>query len=87
MRQHVVRPLQSLANMLEALREGDYSMRGRNVDPDDAMGEVMVEVNSLGRTLYDQRLEALEAGAAAAESHRRRRHRRVRFDSKLGCGS
>src|SRR5690606_3618722 len=25
-RRHVVRPLQTLANMLEALREGDYSM-------------------------------------------------------------
>jgi two-component system nitrogen regulation sensor histidine kinase NtrY len=62
-RRHVVRPLQTLANMLEALREGDYSMRGRNVDPEDAFGEVMVEVNTLSRTLYDQRLEALEAGA------------------------
>jgi nitrogen fixation/metabolism regulation signal transduction histidine kinase len=62
-RQRVVQPLRSLANMLEALREGDYSMRGRNVDPEDSMGEVMVEVNSLGRTLQDQRLEALEAGA------------------------
>jgi nitrogen fixation/metabolism regulation signal transduction histidine kinase len=62
-RRHVVRPLQALANMLEGLREGDYSMRGRNVDPEDAFGEVMVEVNTLSRTLYDQRLEALEAGA------------------------
>jgi len=62
-RRHVVRPLQTLANMLEALREGDYSMRGRNVDPEDSFGEVMVEVNTLSRTLYDQRLEALEAGA------------------------
>ena len=63
MRQRVGQPLRSLANMLEALREGDYSMRGRNIDPYDSMGEVMVEVNSLGRTLQDQRLEALEAGA------------------------
>ena len=63
LRRHVVRPLQALANMLEGLREGDYSMRGRNVDPKDAFGEVMVEVNTLSRTLYDQRLEALEAGA------------------------
>ena len=61
-RRRVVRPFQSLANMLEALREGDYSLRGRNVDPEDAVGEVMVEVNTLSRTLYDQRLEALEAG-------------------------
>jgi len=61
-RQRVLQPLQSLANLLEALREGDYSLRGRNVDPEDAVGEVMVEVNTLSRTLYDQRLEALEAG-------------------------
>jgi nitrogen fixation/metabolism regulation signal transduction histidine kinase len=61
-RQRVVHPLQSLANMLEALREGDYSLRGRNIDPEDALGEVMVEVNSLSRTLHYQRLEALEAG-------------------------
>jgi two-component system nitrogen regulation sensor histidine kinase NtrY len=57
-----VRPLQSLANMLEGLREGDYSMRGRNTDPEDVIGEVMIEVNSLSSTLHDQRLEALEAG-------------------------
>jgi two-component system nitrogen regulation sensor histidine kinase NtrY len=61
-RRRVVYPLQSLANLLEALREGDYSMRGRNADPEDAVGEVMVEVNSLSRTLHDQRLEAVEAG-------------------------
>jgi two-component system, NtrC family, nitrogen regulation sensor histidine kinase NtrY len=61
-RQRVVQPLQSLANLLEALREGDYSLRGRNVDPRDAVGEVMVEVNALSHTLHHQRLEALEAG-------------------------
>ena len=58
----IVRPLQSLANMLEGLREGDYSLRGRSVDPEDALGEVMIEVNTLSRTLADQRLEAIEAG-------------------------
>ncbi len=63
LRRRVVRPLQSLANMLEALREGDYSLRGRHADPQDAIGEVMVEVNTLSQTLRDQRLEALEAGA------------------------
>jgi nitrogen fixation/metabolism regulation signal transduction histidine kinase len=62
LRSRVVHPLQALANMLEALREGDYSLRGRRIDPDDALGEVMVEVNSLSHTLHDQRLEALEAG-------------------------
>ena len=48
--------------VLEALREGDYSFRGRNTDAEDAMGEVMMEVNSLSRTLHHQRLEAVEAG-------------------------
>ena len=57
-----IRPMQSLANMLEGLREGDYSMRGRNTNPEDSLGEVMIEVNSLSSTLEDQRLEALEAG-------------------------
>jgi nitrogen fixation/metabolism regulation signal transduction histidine kinase len=66
-RGRVVHPLQSLANLLEALREGDYSQRGRNIDPEDAVGEVMVEVNSLGYTLYDQRLEALEASMLLAK--------------------
>ena len=58
----VTYPLQSLANLLEALREGDYSLRGRTIDPEDAVGEVMIEVNTLSRTLHYQRLEALEAG-------------------------
>jgi PAS domain S-box-containing protein len=58
-----MRPHQSLANMLEGLREGDFSLRGRNTDPEDSIGEVMIEVNSLSSTLHDQRLEALEAGA------------------------
>ncbi|MCC6201647.1 MAG: PAS domain-containing protein [Gammaproteobacteria bacterium] len=61
-RRMIVQPLQALANMLEALREGDYSLRGRNCDPDDALGEVMIEVNALSRTLHQQRIEAIEAG-------------------------
>jgi len=61
-RRQVMHPLQSMANLLEALREGDYSLRGRNVDPEDAIGEVMIEINALSRTLHEQRLEALEAG-------------------------
>ncbi len=61
-RRHVVSPLQSLANLLEALREDDYSQRGRIADPGDALGEVMVELNSLSGMLHEQRLKALEAG-------------------------
>jgi two-component system nitrogen regulation sensor histidine kinase NtrY len=60
-RRRVVFPLQTLSNLLAALREGDYSIRGRQARPDDALGEVMIEVNALGETLREQRLGALEA--------------------------
>jgi len=60
-RDRVVYPLQTLANLLAALREGDYSIRGRGAGPASALSEVMVEVNALGGTLREQRLGALEA--------------------------
>src|SRR5947199_5515277 len=55
--------LQTLPNLLAALREEDFSMRARDARNDDAMGEVMVEVNALIETLREQRLGALEATA------------------------
>src|SRR5581483_10738367 len=60
-RERVVYPLQTLSNLLSALREGDFSVRGRAASFDDALGEVMREVNSLSGTLREQRLGALEA--------------------------
>ena len=60
-RERVVFPLQTLSNLLAALREGDFSVRGRAPRPDDALGEVMREVNTLSGTLREQRLGALEA--------------------------
>ena len=60
-RERVVFPLQTLSNLLGALREGDYSVRGRSPKPNDALGEVMREVNTLGSTLREQRLGAMEA--------------------------
>ncbi|MFL5347652.1 MAG: sensor histidine kinase [Hyalangium sp.] len=62
-RERVSRPLQTVANLLAALREGDYSVRGRGARADDPLGEVMLEINALGDTLREQRLGALEAGA------------------------
>ena len=56
-------PLQTLSNLLAAIREGDFSIRARGARHDDALGEVMVELNSLGQTLREQRLGALEATA------------------------
>jgi two-component system, NtrC family, nitrogen regulation sensor histidine kinase NtrY len=63
LRHRVVFSLQTLSNLLAALREEDFSVRGRDAQRDDAMGEVMIEVNALGETLREQRLGALEASA------------------------
>src|SRR6266511_837541 len=61
LRERIVFPLQTISNLLGALREGDFSVRGRSPRPDDALGEVMREINTLGSTLREQRLGALEA--------------------------
>ena len=61
--ERVVRPLQTLANMLAALREGDFSLRGRMAGADDPLGLALHEINLLGETLRSQRLGALEATA------------------------
>jgi two-component system nitrogen regulation sensor histidine kinase NtrY len=62
-RSRVANPLRTLANLLEALREGDYSIRARVEDPREPLGEVMQQVNAMAATLRDQRLGALEATA------------------------
>jgi two-component system nitrogen regulation sensor histidine kinase NtrY len=62
-RERVVRPLQTLSNMLAALREGDYSIRARRGSPRGPLGLAMFEANILGDTLRGQRLGALEATA------------------------
>lgn len=60
LRGRVVRPLQTLANMLAALREGDYSIRARGTTG-DPLGLAMLEASTLSAILHDQRLDALEA--------------------------
>lgn len=60
-REQVVRPLGTLANMLAALREGDYSIRARVRDADDALSLAYLEVNNLEEILREQRLGAVEA--------------------------
>src|SRR5438105_6428739 len=60
-RERVASPLRTLANLLEAMREGDYSIRGRGARGEDALGDVMQQVNAMGATLRAQRLGALEA--------------------------
>jgi len=63
LRDHVVRPLQTLANVVNALREQDYSVRARLAVPGDAIGELSLEVNTLADLLAKQRTGAVEATA------------------------
>jgi nitrogen fixation/metabolism regulation signal transduction histidine kinase len=62
-RDQLVRPLQTISNLLAALREGDFSIRARDAQSDDALGAVMLEINTLSDTLRTQRLGAQEATA------------------------
>jgi two-component system, NtrC family, nitrogen regulation sensor histidine kinase NtrY len=61
--EHITRPLQTLSNVVSALREEDYSFRSRNALSADALGELSLEINSLADMLQVQRLRALEATA------------------------
>ncbi|HZZ59136.1 MAG TPA: ATP-binding protein [Opitutaceae bacterium] len=57
----VVRPLQTMANLLTALRQGDFSVRARGGARAEALADVMAEINTLSSLLQQQRLSALEA--------------------------
>lgn len=61
--ERVVRPLQTAANLLSALREGDYSIRAHRANAGEALGELYAEINNLSALLRRQRLTALEATA------------------------
>jgi len=62
-RERVVRSLQTIANLVGGLRESDYSLRGRELTGDDAMGDVVWEINQLTEILQEQRLGAIESAA------------------------
>ena len=55
--------INTLSNLLEALREEDYSMRSRRSRERGAFGDVFREVNALSSTLREQRVMAREATA------------------------
>ena len=61
LRERVVFPLQTLSNLLAALREEDFSIRARGSRRNDPLGEVLIEVNALADTLRSQRMGALDA--------------------------
>lgn len=61
--EQIVRPLQTLSNVVAALREDDYSFRARGARRNDALGDLALEVNALAGMLQAQRTGALEAMA------------------------
>ncbi len=63
LRHRIVFPLQTMANLLEALRESDFSFRARGARRSDPLGETLLEINALADTLRDERLGSMEAGA------------------------
>ncbi len=59
----IVHPIQTLTNVVSALREEDYSFRARGAEENDALGELAIEVNTLADLLADQRTRTIEATA------------------------
>ena len=59
----VVRPLHLLANLLAAIREGDYSLRAGRASREDSFGAALLEASAIADVLRSQRLDSLEAAA------------------------
>jgi len=62
-RESVAEPMRGLAAVVEALRSGDTSIRGRGARPGAPLGELVLEVNRLAEVLRAERLRAVEATA------------------------
>ncbi len=63
LQEQTTRPLQTLANVIGSLREEDYSFRARNAAPEDALGELSLEVNALADMLSAEKVRTIEATA------------------------
>src|SRR5579864_8416403 len=63
LQEQTTRPLQTLANVIGSLREEDYSFRARNAAPEDALGELSLEVNALADMLSSEKIRTIEATA------------------------
>ena len=62
----MMRPLQTLSNVVSSLREGDYSFRARGAASADPLGELASEINALADLLQKQRVRSFEATALLA---------------------
>jgi nitrogen fixation/metabolism regulation signal transduction histidine kinase len=63
LRSQLAHPLRTLANLLESLRTGDYSIRARARHRGGALGAVHDELHRMAAQLQEQRLGSLEAAA------------------------
>ncbi len=52
---HIVRPLQTLSNVVAALRENEYSFRAREIGQGDALGDLATQINELAGDLRIRR--------------------------------
>ena len=59
----IIRPLQTLSNMVAAIREEDFSFRLRGGNREDSLADLTLEINSLATRLQQQKVSALEATA------------------------
>jgi two-component system, NtrC family, nitrogen regulation sensor histidine kinase NtrY len=59
--EQLTRPLQTLSNVVSALREDDFSFRTRGARRGDSLGDLALEINALADTLQRQRLAARDA--------------------------
>src|SRR5215468_5732757 len=59
----VIRPLQTLSNMVASIREEDYSFRVRGGSREDSLADLTYELNSLADRMQQQKTSAIEATA------------------------
>jgi len=59
----IIRPLQTLSNMVAAIREEDFSFRLRGGSREDSLADLVFEINALATRLQQQKISALEATA------------------------
>lgn len=59
----ILRPLQTLSNMVAAIREDDFSFRLRGGSREDSLADLIFEINALATRLQHQKVNAMEATA------------------------
>jgi two-component system nitrogen regulation sensor histidine kinase NtrY len=63
LQEQVVRPLQTLSNMVAGIREEDFSFRVRGGGREDALADLIYELNAMADRLQYQKISSMEATA------------------------